>query len=119
MKAVRCGSSKATPYLRKHIDLFTECMSDDGYVIDLGCGNGRNSEYLLYRELRVLSLDAKNDYGTEWFAGTPIPNSGAADCILCNYLLMFLDERTRNDVYDEMTRVSHKGTRLRSSSGSP
>lgn len=113
VKAVRCGNKNATPYLRKHIDLFTECAGDDGHIVDIGCGNGRNTEYLKELGFKVLPLDAVNDYGIRWFAGSIIPTeAGSADCVLCNYLLMFLDHHARNDVYDEITRISHKETRL-------
>jgi len=111
-KAVRCGSDKATPYLRKHVDLFTE-WAPAGHVIDIGCGEGRNSRFLKDRGMHVMSLDGKGDYGIKWMAGDKIPaESGTADCILCNYFLMFLSGHARNDVYGEINRVSHKGTRL-------
>jgi SAM-dependent methyltransferase len=111
IKAVRCGSKKATPYLRQHIDLFTEYAG--GHVVDLACGNGRNSEYMKEKGMHVMSLDANNDYGIRWEAGMPVPvGNKEVDYILCNYLLMFLDDHARNDVYDEMLRISHVGTRV-------
>jgi len=112
-KAVRCGSNKPTPYLRKHVDLLTECAPDNGHVVDIGCGEGRNSRFLMDMGMGVMSLDGKGDFGIKWMADQIIPTeSGSADCILCNYFLMFLPEHARNDVYNEMTRIAHKGTRL-------
>lgn len=111
IKAVRCGSSKPTPFLRKNIELFTEC--DATHVIDIGCGNGRNSKYFSDLGMHVMSLDGKGDYGIKWVAGSIIPTeSGSADIILCNYVLMFLEQRTRNDVYKEIKRISHVGSKL-------
>jgi len=108
VKTVRCGNNKATPYLRQHKDLFTECV----HAVDLACGNGRNSELLKEMGMHVMSLDAKNDYGIKWLATNPIPvAAGEVDLVLCNYLLMFLDPHARNDVYDEITRVSHIGSK--------
>lgn len=109
MKTIRCSSKKPTPYLVKHIDLFTECAA--GHVIDLGCGNGRNSKYLRKKGMHVMSLDAKPDYGIYWLAGEIPTEDHSADYILCNYLLMFLEDHTRNTLYDEITRISHTGTR--------
>ena len=112
-KAVRCGSSIPTPYLRKHIDVFTECVEEGARVVDIGCGEGRNSRFLKEKGMHVMSLDGKGDYGVKWMADQMIPIcAGTADLILCNYFLMFLPVHTRNDVYDEMDRIAHKGTRL-------
>lgn len=108
-KTIRCNSKNPTPYLIKHIDLFTECAG--GNVIDLGCGNGRNSKYLRKKGMHVMSLDAKPDYGIYWLAGEIPTEDHSADYILCNYLLMFLEDHTRNTLYDEIDRISHIGTR--------
>jgi ubiquinone/menaquinone biosynthesis C-methylase UbiE len=82
-------------------------------MIDIGCGNGRNSKYLKQLGMHVMSLDGKGDYGIQWIAGSQIPTeSNSAAAILCNYFLMFIEQRTRNDIYTEIDRVSRKGTRL-------
>ena len=111
-KSVRCGSSKPTPFLRKNIGLLTECV-DAAHVVDIGCGNGRNSIYLRDLGMHVMSLDGKGDYGIKWKAGNKIPTeAGSVDIILCNYVLMFLKGCTRNDVYAEIDRVAVNGCRL-------
>ena len=62
---VGCGSTEPTPYLRKNIELFPE----EGSALDIGCGNGRNSEYLRNLGYKVDSIDMVDDYGTQIILG--------------------------------------------------
>ena len=39
---IRCGRSTATPYLRQYAKLFPS----KGRVLDIGCGNGRNTRFM-------------------------------------------------------------------------
>lgn len=56
---VRCGRTTATPYLRKNSKLFP----GKGNVLDIGCGNGRNSKYMLDSGYNVDSIDMVADFG--------------------------------------------------------
>lgn len=95
---VRCGCKEATPYLRKNISLFPE----NGKVLDIGCGNGRNSKFMNELGYDVDPIDMANDFGIECVLGEdPLPNK-KYDILLANYILMFLNEDTRLKVMNEM-----------------
>lgn len=122
------GAAKATPYLRRWIGGTAsrpECRLPGlvpcgwkarmPYVLDLGCGNGRNTEYLRKFGWSVMPYDMKTDYKgacqPSWIAGTdPIPNAGgSADLVLCQYLLMFLDDAEIFRLLLEIARVVRIG----------
>jgi SAM-dependent methyltransferase len=87
-----CGS------LKKHLQ-----------VVDVGCGNGRNSEFMKKKGYKkVLSLDMVNDYGQKMILGKddiPLPNK-STDIILCNYLMMFLNKKERKQLIREIKRIA-------------
>ena len=106
---VRCGKNDPTPYLKKNIKLFPE----NGRVLDIGCGNGRNSKYMKSLGYEVDSLDMAGDFGIETILGKdPFPVDGEYDVILANYVLMFLDEDERWVVQREILKHSKPGTIL-------
>jgi len=95
---VRCGKDVPTPYLRKNTKLFPE----KGQVLDIGCGNGRNSRYMMELGYAVDPIDMVNDFGIKCVLGKdPLPNK-KYDIILANYILMFLDSGTRKRVMSEI-----------------
>ena len=104
----RCGRKEPTPYLRKHID---ELINFEGAkVLDIGCGNGRNSIFMTEHGYDVTSIDMCNDFGTKIILGKdPFPKD-KYDIILANYILMFLNEKERSQVYKEINKNSHVGT---------
>jgi SAM-dependent methyltransferase len=105
---VRCGRKEATPYLRKNTKLFPE----NGKVLDIGCGNGRNSKYMAELGYDVDSVDMVNDFGIKCVLGEdPLPNK-KYDIILANYVLMFLDENTRFKVMREMNSRAKENSML-------
>jgi len=106
---VRCGRKNATPYLRKNISLLEDGRSKL-VVVDVGCGNGRNSEYMKERGHTVTSLDMVPDYGHKMVLGTDlIPKKDkGTDIILCNYLLMFLNKKERTQLIKEFKRIALK-----------
>jgi predicted SAM-dependent methyltransferase len=84
------------------------------YVVDIGCGNGRNSKFMLRQGCIVTPLDMVNDYGVKTILGKeklPVQTNNA-DIILCNYLMMFLNKKERRMVIKEIQRVSKKGCKI-------
>lgn len=125
---VRCNKTDPTPYLRKWA--YKLMWHEHEQVVDLGCGNGRNSYYLLNEDptLKLVALDMsctnnmayKLPYGDvtvtdEFVLGEDrIPlKAKTADIILANYSLMFLDVDTElQQVLREITRVAAPMCRL-------
>ena len=111
---VRCGRRMSTPYLRDNIDVlysFDVCVGSKNkiQVVDVGCGNGRNSELMKQRGFdNILSLDMVNDYGKKIILGQdkiPLKNN-SADIVLCNYLMMFLNAKERLRLINEIKRIA-------------
>jgi SAM-dependent methyltransferase len=101
---VRCGRKTPTPYLKQNYKHFGK---GKGFVVDLGCGNGRNSRFMKKRGHRVVSLDMVDDYGKEATLGKqPLPVTRRADIILCNYLMMFLSKKERRQLIKDIKRIS-------------
>ena len=102
-QVVRCGGKEATPYLRKNVDLFRNC----DWVLDLGCGEGRNSRFLRDEGVETFPLDQCPDYGHKWLADEVLPLADEmVDGVLINYLLMFLTDKELRNVAEEVTRVT-------------
>lgn len=117
-KAVRLhgkSHNEPTPYLRKWAPKMLEAgMDEDVHLVDLACGNMRNTKFLwslgiATKEDGSLALDMWPDaYGSDhWIASQMIPvfNDGAG-LILCQYLLMFLDDSQLHHVLAEINRVA-------------
>jgi len=106
---VRCGRKEACPYLRDNYDTLVEGKKRTKLsVLDIGCGNGRNSEFMKNKGHKVVSLDMVNDYGVKTILGEdtlPVENN-SVDIILCNYLMMFLSPKERNQLIKEIKRVA-------------
>ncbi len=86
---------------------------DKGNVLDIGCGNGRNSRYMMELGYKVDSIDMANDeFGVKCVLGhDPLPKK-KYDILLANYILMFLDEKTRLYVMDDMNSIAKKNSIL-------
>lgn len=105
---VRCGKDVPTPYLRKNTKLFP----DNGRVLDIGCGNGRNSRYMQELGYKVDPIDMATDFGVRCVLGKdPLPNE-RYDILLANYILMFLDEGSRSKVMEEMNSCAKENSIL-------
>jgi len=116
---VRCGRKEACPYLRDNYELLLRTFYSKDCnpkypcyrtlnIVDIGCGNGRNSEFIKKKGHNVISLDMVNDYGVETTLGQdelPVKDN-SVDIILCNYLMMFLSPKERNQLIKEIKRVS-------------
>jgi len=112
---VRCGRKEVCPYLRDNMDaLIGEWIDWEWgtklHVMDIGCGNGRNSEFMKNQGHKVVSVDMVDDYGVKAILGKdklPVKD-GSIDVILCNYLMMFLSPKERNQLIKEIKRVAGK-----------
>ena len=106
---IRCGRKEPTPYLKKYSYLFTHKDYKDQKVVDIGCGNGRNSDYMKSLGFtNVHSMDMKPDYGTAMHLGKdslPIKDK-EAKIILANYIFMFLDKTELLQLLGEIKRVA-------------
>lgn len=111
---VRCGRKCVTPYLARNYDLL---LSDNKglisnkalRVVDLGCGNGRNSDFMRKQGHKVWSFDMVPDYkfGIETELGKKsLQMEDKADIILCNYVLMFLNDKERKNVIRDIKRIA-------------
>lgn len=94
---VRHSSQNPTPYLKKAdtflIDMVGKCVSHGvtPNAVDIGCGTGRNSNYLKELSFTVYSFDRKPDYGTQLELGNRLPiTSGTIHVVLLQFVLMFL-----------------------------
>lgn len=112
---VRCGRCSPSPYLKKNLPILLNESNCDknktAIIVDIGCGNGRNSEHVKKNGHIAIPLDMANDYGEKIILGKQkFPIIGKhADIILCNYSLMFLDHKERKQVIAEIKRISGKG----------
>ncbi len=96
----RCSRNDPTPYLRDN----TKHLPKTGTVLDVGCGNGRNSEFMKSLGYQVTSVDMVDDYGIRTTLGKdPLP-SGPYNIVLANYILMFLDDQERSNVLQEINK---------------
>jgi len=118
---VRCSRNEATPYLSKNIDRLEAHLMDVRGVklaktvrrgctaLDIGCGNGRNTEMLWDRGWRkVYPIDMVGDFGLKvdiGVDGLPFADD-SVHLILANYVLMFLTQEERSLVIEEIKRVA-------------
>ena len=112
---VRCNRTSPCPYLRNNIKLFNNDYVKEKLVLDCGCGNGRNTNYLKSLGFKnILSLDMAGDFGTKCILGKDkIPaKTDSVSLILSNYVMMFLDKDERKKLFMEIIRVATKGCYL-------
>lgn len=112
-KPIRCHKEKETPYLRKFLP--TLQVDKSKLVVDLGCGNLRNTYFaknLGYKN--ILSFDRAGDFGQKLDLGCErIPvKAKQAGIILCNYLICFLNPSERLNLFSEIRRIAEKGCYL-------
>lgn len=105
---VRCSRDTATPYLRQYAKLFP----NKGRVLDIGCGNGRNTKFMEELGYKVDPVDMAGDFGMKRVLGQePLPKR-RYDILLANYVLMFLNERERARVMGEINDRAKKNAIL-------
>lgn len=109
---VRCGRCDATPYLRKNFKLLT--AKKRASVLDVGCGNGRNTKFVRKHGHKVISVDMVDDFGQRMTLGVdPLPaKDNSVDVILANYVMMFLNKDERAQLVSEFKRVAKKDCTL-------
>jgi ubiquinone/menaquinone biosynthesis C-methylase UbiE len=102
---VRCGRKTPTPFLVKCAGKIGDVHGKN--VLDIGCGNGRNSVYMQTLGANVYAFDMNDDFGTKIVLGhDKIPRPDACmDIIMANYVLMFLDKKEQNQVFHEVRRL--------------
>jgi hypothetical protein len=114
-KVIRCNNARPTPYLRKQFAAMLQAGYDprNRTAIDIACGNGRNSRFLLEQGIAdVLSLDMRADYdeAVEWLANKMIPAATcSASLVLCQYVMMFLTHDEELHLCAEINRVAGVG----------
>lgn len=91
MIPVRCNTDKVSPYLSKHLNV----LKKHGRVLDVGCGNGRNSQFMLRRGHEVDAFDAHPDYGKRLNLLDPPELVGEYDIVLFQYVWMFMTRLER------------------------
>jgi len=105
-----CTKTYATPYLVKKLDVISPSKDsrEAQIVVDIGCGNGRNSAYMKEQGFEhIYSYDMVGDTGEEFVLGHdsfPLPMS-AADIVLANYIFMFLDVWENMKIMQEVDRI--------------
>jgi SAM-dependent methyltransferase len=80
-------------------------------VVDIGCGNGRNSAFLRDHGFEVRPFDMSDDYGEPLILGHkrfPIADH-TAGTVLANYVFMFLDTQECHQVITEIKRIAQPG----------
>ena len=105
----RSGPSPYLKSLKETLDVaFTRINSHSGTpkALDLGCGNGKNSEWLKGLGYEVLSFDQKPDYGYPIVLGRkPLPVfSDSVNVFLLQYVLMFLEPGEIEHLVTEILR---------------
>ena len=105
---VRCGKTSPTPFLKKSLKFIEDKKL--GSVVDIGCGNGRNTLFLRQEGFQnVTPLDMKPDFGIPITLGKDAFPVKSADVILANYVLMFLSLKERKQIYREIKRIASHG----------
>ena len=107
-----CSSEKPSPYLVKVLPLVPVSKT----ALDLGCGAGRNTRSLLNLGFHVVdAYDANPNtkFKPLWLGHDAIPKKDYQyDLVLLNYVLMFLNEKERQQVAREIQHLVYPGAYL-------
>jgi ubiquinone/menaquinone biosynthesis C-methylase UbiE len=114
---VRCGRQSPSPFAKKMADRYYM----GGHVLDIGCGNGRNSEFMReFMDDHLKEPDEYAVYGLDMACETPecekiilgkdkFPDSiPDIKYVMANYILMFLDDKEMKQVVGEINRVANR-----------
>ena len=121
---VRCSRKGMTPFLRSSLPKIqlelcdADTLVSDLYVVDIGCGNGRNIAGLVEAgfsrdlvhgyDMCPSARDIKLMLGRDEF---PAINC-STDLVLANYVLMFLNDIELMQVFNEINRITTHGSIL-------
>jgi len=125
MKLVRLNNKTPSPYLRKHWKqlLPAFCGPEDCRVVDLGCGNGRNSRFLkskrfnypLFVDFYSLDVDPKQYSEAQAcrLGKDKLPvHTDRIQVFLANYLFMFLNGKGRRKLIWQIKRLAEEDSRI-------
>ena len=103
-KVIRYHGSNPSPFLvaqTSKLQNIVECnRASPPLAIDIGCGNGRNSEFLKKLGFNVMPYDMHPDYGHEInLEHQHPPHLREASVILLQYVLMFLSGQARKNLF--------------------
>jgi SAM-dependent methyltransferase len=116
---VRCNKPDATPFLKKVYESHLcelLCVGAELYLptcVDLGCGNGRNTEFMRKHGFRVIPIDHAS--GTAGYRDVVLGESDlpvfdqSVGVVLANYVLMFLTPVQGVNVLREINRITAVG----------
>lgn len=104
---IRCGRRGPTPYLESNFKLIVASGLLQT-IVDLGCGNGRNTKFLKEQGFTVHAFDMVADFGKKIVLGKDtIPlQDNSIDVILANYIFMFLNPKERKQLVREIKRIA-------------
>jgi ubiquinone/menaquinone biosynthesis C-methylase UbiE len=112
MKPVRCNTHKPSPYLvAKLPEMIVELGKYGGElrVVDIGGGNGRNTEYLRSYGIPWCTLvDKEGDMGVchNLTGKRRLPfKKEYADIVLLNYVMMFIPKRHHVRILQDIVRI--------------
>jgi len=107
---VRCGKTSPCPYIKKNVDLLIPKGSEKPSILDIGCGNGRNMNFLkeFARECKGVDMSPSCPNSVSTILGhdlLPATRRGW-NLILANYVFMFLNAKERKQLVSEIKRVA-------------
>jgi len=110
----QCSSKCRSDYTRFYIRKFIGEISIDNKIIDLGCGKGRNINYLYklgFKNItaidinKFMEIDLKKISFIQADLSKGIPTQKKYDIIMCNFLFMFILDREK--IINEITRIAN------------
>ena len=115
---VRCGRTEPSPFTKRCLTKIMVHYALKGeptfgkLVVDIGCGNGRNSNRFLECGFKVrafdMNPDCKNVEKIVLGEDRMPVETDSVDIVLANYSLMFLDAKERYDVTYDICRILKK-----------
>jgi len=112
-KIIRCNKETPTPYISRFLPSLN--VPRNGLVLDLGCGNLRNTNFAISLGFsNIRSFDRAGDFGEKLdLSNNNIPvEDHSVSLVLCNYLLCFFTNKQRRHLASEINRVAKGGTYL-------
>ena len=113
--SVTCNKCTPTPYLVQQYERLMYGVAANDFIVDMGCGNGRNTKYLKAQGfIHTMAFDMAGYYGSPLTLGRdkfPVRDR-SIKVILANYVLMFLNKKERAQVFREILRLAAPGCRL-------